>query len=97
MRKHTVPRRLVQRRIVRACMRLSREMQVLRLRGSQTQACLRRCRFVALRGPWATAERTPYTRQELTSMLDIATAGIQQLIGAQKAVLAGTSPTTPVS
>lgn len=37
----------------------------------------------------ATAERTPYSRDELTQMLDVASAGIQQLVAAQRATLAG--------
>jgi ribonuclease PH len=36
----------------------------------------------------ATAERNPYTRDQLTEMLDVAAAGIQQLIAAQTALLA---------
>lgn len=35
----------------------------------------------------ATAERNPYTRDELTAMLDVATVGIRQLIAAQQAML----------
>ena len=36
----------------------------------------------------ATAERTPYTREELTEMLDVASAGIHQLIAVQTSMLA---------
>ena len=35
----------------------------------------------------ATAERNPYTRDQLTHMLDVASLGIQQLIAAQSALL----------
>jgi ribonuclease PH len=36
-----------------------------------------------------TAERTPFAREELNGMLDLAAQGIQQLIALQKAALAG--------
>ena len=35
----------------------------------------------------ATAERTPYSREALTQMLDLASSGIQQLIAAQGSIL----------
>lgn len=37
----------------------------------------------------ATAERTPYSRDELTRMLDLAQGGIAQLVAAQRAMLDG--------
>jgi len=41
--------------------------------------------FIEVQG---TAERTPFARAELNSMLDLAAQGIQQLIVQQKAALA---------
>ncbi|WP_419803805.1 ribonuclease PH [Terriglobus sp.] len=43
----------------------------------------------------ATAERTPYSRDELTEMLDVANAGIQQLIAAQAHILTAASAPRP--
>jgi ribonuclease PH len=42
--------------------------------------------FIEVQG---TAERTPFAREELNGMLDLAAQGIQQLIALQKAALAG--------
>ena len=42
--------------------------------------------FIEVQG---TAEQTPYSRQELNAMLDLATQGIQQLIACQREALEG--------
>jgi ribonuclease PH len=42
--------------------------------------------FIEIQG---TAEGTPFSRAEMNAMLDLATAGIQQIIAAQREALTG--------